>query len=214
MGSVNGVFIIESLDIADEKEELFEGEILKRMLKMLDVEVKYVYIRTRNELKYFIDEFEKSDYKYLHISCHGNDEGIGMTLNDETISFSQLDDMFSDYGRNKRVFFSSCSVMSSDNIINEMSETQFLSITGPLTDISFQEGAIFWASFYHLMFTADETGMNNEHLKDTLQKLSTTFDVKVSTIIRKKKSRFYNRYCYPVQLEETKMGKPIPVSLV
>lgn len=48
MGSVNGVFIIESLDIADEREELFEGEILKRMLKMLNVKVKYVYIRTEN----------------------------------------------------------------------------------------------------------------------------------------------------------------------
>lgn len=136
-----------------------------------------------------------------------------MTLNDQTISFSQLDDMFSEYGRNKRVFFSSCSVMNNDKIISEMSETQFLSITGPLTDISFQEGAIFWASFYHLMFTSDETGMNNEHLRDTLQKLSTTFDVKVSTIIRKKKSESYNGYCYPVQLKETKMEKVIPISL-
>lgn len=191
---INGVFIIESLDLEDEEKGLFEGKILMDMLKMLDVEVKYTYIRTKSELKVMIKKFEESNYKYLHLSCHGNDTGIAMTLNRFSFPFSEFNEMFKYFGKNKRLFLSSCSVMNGDSIINEMLDTQFLSITGPLNDINFNNALIFWASFYHLMFKKDQSFMDNSDMRNTINELATIFGVEMSTIIRKKNGKGYIRY--------------------
>lgn len=194
MGAVNGVFIIESLDIEDENANRFEGVILKKMLEMIGVKVKYFYIRTKDELKFFINEFEDSDYRYLHLSCHGNNEGIATSLNEETILFSELSGMFEFYGEGKRIFLSSCSVMNGDNILNDMGEDEFLSFTGPTSEINFQEGAIFWSSFYHLMFAKNKKSMKNKDIKETIKKLADTFNLEINTFIKKKNNNNYTRY--------------------
>lgn len=41
--------------------------------------VKYIYIRTEAELSMALEEFKFSNYRYLHISCHGSDS-IALTL--------------------------------------------------------------------------------------------------------------------------------------
>jgi hypothetical protein len=39
----------------------------------------YHYVRTIAEFEHFIDEFAKSDYRYLHVSCHGSRSGVSTT---------------------------------------------------------------------------------------------------------------------------------------
>lgn len=188
---MSGVYIIESLSREDEKDKLFEGEILTRMLKLLDVEVEYVYIRTKKELKNIIKDFEKSDYEYLHFSCHGNENGISLTY-DKIITFEELDKMFEyDYSEvKKRLFFSSCSVMQAD-ISKALKETGFLSIIGPLEEISFQDATIFWSGFYHLVFRevafSENIRMTNKDINYALNKLSETFNLKMGAHFRNKK---------------------------
>ena len=50
--------------------------MIYRSLRMSLKKPLYHYVRTVSEFKHFIDEFGKSDYRYLHISCHGNKSGV------------------------------------------------------------------------------------------------------------------------------------------
>jgi hypothetical protein len=190
-----GVFIIESLDLEDEEQGRFEGKIITEMLRMLNVEVYYTYIRTKDELKVMIKKFEESDFRYLHLSCHGNETGIAMTLDEYSFPFSEFSDMFEYENRQQRLFLSSCSAMSGEEILKGMSETKFKSITGPLQEILFTDSAAFWTSFYHLMFRDDEI-IKNSRLKDALEKLSDTFEIEMSTLISDKKRETYKRKVY------------------
>lgn len=194
MSEGNGVFIIESLNFEDEERGFYEGKIITEILRMLDVPVKYTYIRTKKELKHLIRKFDDSNFKYLHLSCHGNNEGIGMTLDKKLISFQELSNMFYYIQHNQRLFLSSCSAMQGSDVLNGLSDTKFLSIAGPVNDIEFSDATIFWSSFYHLMFRKKPKGMKNSDFKDNVDKLSETFDIPMKILIRKKSSDEYKEH--------------------
>lgn len=67
------VFIIESLELEDEKRNCFEGKILSQILYLSGKKSIYYYIRKKRELEEIVSEFHQSEYRYLHISCHGNE---------------------------------------------------------------------------------------------------------------------------------------------
>ncbi len=74
-----GVFIIESMDLKNEREGKLPGYALKTILDLSDIPNDYYYIRTKAELKRIIKEFKKSDFFFLHISCHGDEKGLEFT---------------------------------------------------------------------------------------------------------------------------------------
>jgi hypothetical protein len=59
------VFIVESLTFEDEREERFEGQIIKRILGLSGKTCEYYYIRTRRELEEVLKLFNHSGYRYL-----------------------------------------------------------------------------------------------------------------------------------------------------
>ena len=61
-----GVFIIESLDFDNEKENELEGEFISQILHLGDIPSKYYYIRTKKELIKVLEIFEESEFRYLH----------------------------------------------------------------------------------------------------------------------------------------------------
>ena len=67
------VFIIESLKPEDEKAGNFEGRVLSQILHLGDKESEYHYVRNKRKLNAVLRRFGKSDYRYLHLSCHGNE---------------------------------------------------------------------------------------------------------------------------------------------
>jgi hypothetical protein len=85
-GTVPEVFIIESLELADEAKERREGAVLAAVLKMCGKNPLYYYIRTQAELELMAGEFEKSGYRYLHISCHGGGTSLDTTLDSVCLS--------------------------------------------------------------------------------------------------------------------------------
>jgi len=140
------VFILESLDFEDEKRGSFEGEIISQILSMSNIKHKYFYIRTRREFEYFIDQFAKSNYRYLHISCHGSTDKISTTLDD--ISFQDLGIILGDKLDRKRLFLSSC-LSTNESLAEAIFPTSdCISIVGPNKEINMDDAAIFWSSFY------------------------------------------------------------------
>jgi len=73
------LYIIESLRFEDEARRR-EGKILKDILRLADHRVHYVYIRTKRELEEVLYKFQDSESRYLHLSSHGNEENIELTL--------------------------------------------------------------------------------------------------------------------------------------
>ncbi|MCU5717559.1 hypothetical protein OCB69_20935 [Bacillus cereus] len=197
MGLKSGVFIIESNEMKEEDESKFEGKILMEMLKLIGINVQYKYIRTTKELKAMINKFQKSDYKYLHIACHGNEQEIGLTLEEDGVTFESLGKMFKGEMEKRRLFLSSCSVMKGNKIKQGLLGTNFISITGPNEDIYFSDAVVFWVAFYHSLFTKKTMIMNADMIA-ALETFSSTFDIKLCTLILNKKRDKYIRKDFPL----------------
>ena len=60
------VYIIESLGLDDENRRK-EGEIISRTMRLSGKKPIYRYVRTQRELEYFVSDFAKSNYRYLHV---------------------------------------------------------------------------------------------------------------------------------------------------
>lgn len=165
----SGLFIVESLTFEDEKRGYFEGEVISKILNFAQIEHSYFYIRTRDELIEIVEMFRKSNFRYLHISCHGNSKAIYTTLDE--ILISDLVNILEKSLDDKRLFLSACSA-TNDKLANKIFEvTNCISIIGPNKNIYMEDAVIFWSSFYQLMFKQNSLSMNQQRLKTTLTKL-------------------------------------------
>lgn len=171
------VFIIESLKFEDEVSNYYEGQLISKILTMSDIEHKYFYIRTEKELKVLLGQFYDLKYRYLHISCHGNSSSIGTTL--DSISFSRLADLLETNLYKKRLFLSACK-SANKNLANAIfKKTGCFSLIGSNKTINIDDAAIFWASFYQLMFKKSSKSMNRDTLTPTLRKLAEVHELPI-----------------------------------
>lgn len=173
--SLPKVFIIESLRFEDEKNGLFEGKILSEVLRLSDSSAHYVYLRTKQELEEVIDQFEDSQYRYLHFSCHGCNKGIQLTL--DFITFEELGTMLGPCLENRRVFFSSCEVMQEGLASALISNTGCSSVVGPYKNINFDRAAAYWSAFYHLMLRDEAKSIKRNDLQKRTSSLQKIFGV-------------------------------------
>lgn len=205
--SIADVFIIESLDPDDEGNGRFEGSIISNMVRLHGKQPKYRYVRTRGQFEDALLEFGQSNYRYLHISAHGEPEGM-VTTNLDEIDYDELSDLLIPHIRNKRLFLSACSMVHEDMAAHLIPNTGCYSIIGPNDDIHFHRAAIFWASLYHLMFLKDSEKFSRLRLKQTLQKTSELFEVNVNFFSKANTHRgFREDELHPSALNR-KIGKP------
>lgn len=176
------VFVIESLDFDDEKHDRYEGKLIARMLALSGKKCKYIYIRTRQELKSILKQFSKSKYRYLHLSCHGNSESMFTTL--DCIPFTELKVILKPHLRNRRLFVSACSMTNTALAKQLMPDSGCISILGPQEEILFSDAAILWASLYHVMFSADATQMKRSVLTSKAQAIVDLYRVALCNIRR------------------------------
>ena len=196
------VFIIESLGFEDEKENRFEGKLLSQILHLGGKESQYYYIRTKRELEEVLEFFNESDYRYLHISCHGSESAIYTTL--DTLTFPELCELLIPYLKKRRLFISACSSVN-DNLAREIiPPSECYSLIGPKEDIYFHDAAIIWASFYHLMFKESPKAMKRKDILPTLRKMVNTFGIPLNYFsISRKSKKGYKRS----KIEPTKRRK-------
>ncbi|MFC4094814.1 hypothetical protein [Euzebyella saccharophila] len=171
-----GVFIIESVTFEDEEEKQLEGEFISQILHLGNIPSKYYFIRTEKELIEVLDLFEKSEYRYLHISSHGCKKSLDLALDD--IKFKRLGEILNPYLDYKRLFISACSTVNEALASQIFLNKKCYSIIGPKKGIYFGDAAIFWASFYHLIMEDDK--MKYDNLKEKINKLSKLFKVRMN----------------------------------
>ena len=167
--TIPDVYIIESLDWDDEDQDRYEGRLLAEMLTLSGKNPIYRYVRTSQEFEHFFEDFCDSDYRYLHISCHGNVTAISTTFGE--ISFSDLADMMKGKLKNKRLFLSACETVNADFADVMIPASHCNSVIGPATKLYTNDALIFWSSFYHLIFKENPVRMNMKIIKSTLKSL-------------------------------------------
>ncbi len=176
------VFIIESLRFDDERQDRFEGQIIKRILALSGKDCEYYYIRTKREFAKVLGLFTKSQYRYLHLSCHGNRGTMATTL--DSIPFPELADLVNPHLTERRLFVSACS-MTNESLANLiMPNSKCFSILGPDEDIGFSDAAILWASLYHVMFSVDADSMKRKVLKAKAQEVADMYRVRLKYFSR------------------------------
>lgn len=180
------VFIIESLDPDDEGNGRFEGSVVSHVLRLHGKRPIYTYVRTRDQFERAVDEFAKSNYRYLHISAHAEPEGM-CTTNLEEIDFDELAEMLAKCMSGKRLFLSACSMVHEDMAKEIILKTKCTSIVGPRDDIPFTTAAVFWPALYHLMFSFKGSAMSHEALKQNLARVSDLFDTEIGYFSKSKK---------------------------
>lgn len=181
-GTAAQVFIIESLNLNDEREERFEGRILKQILRLSGKEASYYYIRTRRELEQIISEFAKSGFRYLHISCHGNASGMATTF--DWMNLAELGSILGPHLAGRRLFLSACEMTTKDLARETLSGTGCYSVIGPADEVSFSDAALLWSSFYHLMFRTNESRMQRKWILAHLRSTATLFGVRMNYFSR------------------------------
>lgn len=139
------VFIIESLDPDDEGNGRFEGAILSQTLRLHGKSPKYRYVRNVEDFKKALRSFGKSEYRYLHLSCHGDSEGLELTDQYE-IDFDELANMLQPYLKGRRLFVSACSMVHEELANEVIPKSGCFSVIGPTEDIGFADAAVFWSS--------------------------------------------------------------------
>ena len=172
--TVPEVFIIESLELEDEANERREGAVLAAVLKMCGKNPLYYYIRTKAELRLMASEYAKSAYRYLHISCHGGDDALHMTL--DPVRYQEFAKIFARRLKDRRLFVSACSA-GTENFARAVHSTNedVISIAAPKHDIYFDHAVAFWSAFYVKTFSLNAKSMKSDRVVEVLAPLAALF---------------------------------------
>ena len=162
------VCIVESLGFLEEQTHR-EGEIVSRTLKLSRKQSAYAYVRSKLELEAAVKEFGESKHRYLHLSCHGvvsrKKKHAGFHLTTEQIAIDDLVRILAPHLKGRRVFLSSCRAGSGNFAETLLLKSKCLSVLAPTSDIDFDDAAVFWTAFYHLMFKGDRKVMSAARIK-------------------------------------------------
>jgi hypothetical protein len=183
MKTTPNVYIIESLYPNDEGNGRLEGVFLAQILRLHGKETKYSYVRTRKEFKAAVRDFKASGYRYLHISAHGDEEGID-TTNQEGVTYRRLAELLSGIPQNCRLFMSSCEVVHEESAEALVTEGRFRSLLGPRNRIGFHDSAATWAAIYHLIFKAKSTSMADSRIASTMRSIVDLYGVNYAFFTR------------------------------
>jgi hypothetical protein len=187
------VYIIESLDFDDEGERK-EGEILSRTLTLSGKKPIYRYVRTKQEFNHFLDDFVRSKYRYLHISCHGNVDLIGLTL--DQYDYDEFVTNVANALNDRRLFISSCKTVTDRFATKLFTASTCMSLAGPKKSINFDSAAVFWSTFYHMMFMKDSARMTRDDIAKTMLIVSWALAEPFNLFIRTGKGK-HKHYALP-----------------
>jgi len=187
-----GVFIIESMDFENENQKKLDGLTLKTILDLCDIPNMYFYIRTKLELEQVIKIFNESNFGFLHIACHGNESALGLTC--ENIDFEELELIIGYYLHKKRLFLSACKAARFELAQRFIPKYHCYSVIGSPDNIDYDKAAVFWSSFYYMMYEINKVNMTQKDLWPILVNVTRSFKIKLNyfSIIKNTNSKSKN----------------------
>ena len=189
--TIPDVFIIETLKLTDEAADRSEGVLLSAAMRLSAKHPRYAYLRTGQEMSVFLGQFCTSQYRYLHLSCHGNEDVLATTL--DVLPFGKVGPLLRPYLVNRRLFISACSAVNDELAAKIMRLGGCRSIVGPTGKVGFAQAAAFWIAFYERMFDHNPNAMAPTTMEQVLSDLQTTFQLPISYINRRRSAPYWTR---------------------
>jgi hypothetical protein len=169
------IYIIESPSLKDLEDDRKEGKALYESLLLADCDANYTIMESKKAFVKAIDHvivdfYEKkgkfSAMPFIHISAHGNEDGIGLT-NGEFLSWQEirieLEKINQKIGyvmhvgdHSKEISrivlcFSSCKGFNATKIYNNINPCPFQCVVGPKEDVLWSDALTAFITFYHLV---------------------------------------------------------------
>jgi hypothetical protein len=169
-------FILESLNEDDEANQRLDGKVLYEVLRLQGKKPIYYYFRTQTELVRFADIFRQSGYRYLHLSCHGNETHLQFTFGQT--DYAMFASIFEKKLNNRRLFIAGCTLGNF-----EFAKALFgknggmYSVTAPTKKVFFSQTTSFWPAFYYMMHAWDTSAMKKGRLHYVLTRLTQIFEM-------------------------------------
>ncbi|MGJ4748394.1 hypothetical protein ACQV5M_18675 [Leptospira sp. SA-E8] len=210
------VYIIESPSSNDLLYEKLEGNALKNALFLAGIEIEY-YLATDEDT--FIQAFDniESDIversknaifsnPFIHISAHGNKEGIGLT-NREFISWVELEHQLNKINENPVLqceddeigFFSSitlclstCLGLYAEKLVSDDKPSPFAVLIASNEKVSWADSLTGFITFYHHMIFHDEGGQDAVEAMKTAARNNSfdfVFGKEMKALVDKKRSK-------------------------
>lgn len=154
--SIPELFIVESMDEKDEEAGHFEGVRIAQILRLAKRKPKYFYVQDERELDLVVPVFRQSNYRYLHLSCHGDKDGF--FLRDGNLSFKRFAEIFDTSLQLRRLFVSACEA-GQEKLAHALHRTArgIQSVTAPRGKIDYDHAAAIWSAFYLSLLQKGDT---------------------------------------------------------
>ncbi len=199
-----GVFILESL----REDDFKDGERLGAILKIALINFLYKPVANKSEFVQAISEFNKSGYRYLHVSCHADLDSI--EIGGEVIDYSELKSILKGDITGRRVFFSACEASNLKSATVIINKCNGLSVVGPPVKVDEDKAALFWPSFYYAINRIDSESMKRKGLRNTLQRCVDLFDAPINFYARSKIREHMKRY--KIRARKTMDSKSVQIA--
>lgn len=175
-----GVYIIESNEL-----HYRDGEKLREILDLIEFPCRYQPVGTLSEFSNAIDEFSKSGFRYLHLSCHADMDGI--QIKDSLIDNKDLIPICKGKLSRKRVFLSACRASNLRLATVLIQKCGAQSIIGSPQDLHFITAATLWPAFYHKVQELDKQSLNQKSLTRILRTCVNFFGIPINYYHQSKK---------------------------
>lgn len=171
---IYGVYIIESL----RSNDYFDGDNLSQILTLSKINNKYAWVDTIDDFIMELNKFSESNYRYLHLSFHGDMDGI--EINGQEITNTRLAGLLKPIIKGKRLFMSSCRGSNMNLASKLIVKCRAVSLIGTPIDLKFDKAALFWPAFYHVVNDLDSNKMNQKSIRSTLKKCVDLFRIPIN----------------------------------
>lgn len=164
--NVAEVFIIESLGADDMNNNRCDGKILESQLKLIGANPIYRYALNLSDMRKALLEFDKSEYRFLHVSCHGDADKVLLAANPRGETYVDFSRCFEGVAALSRITFSACR-LGNYKLFETFYEINrgVHSLAAPIKDLPFKFASLYWAVFYTKLM--DECRSSNNHVHRT-----------------------------------------------
>lgn len=157
------VFVIESVGANDLVDRRSEGRVVAQALELLGMPCVFKEAMCKDDLFTLLEVFVRSGCSVLHLSCHGNDGGVGLT-NGDYVSWNELFTKLEPFMGSKHLFLSSCSAVATDRLVRlfETSDRRPFEVVGSPDDIEWRHAHLAWSMIYSAFCLPDAGDMGDE----------------------------------------------------
>lgn len=176
------LFIIEVLKPEDYACFAADGLQLVMQMQALGFDTRYVRAYSFDSFKEAIAQFKESSFKWLHLSCHGCENGIEFyksepwekdhKFEEDIIANDEVAKAFRRCLTNCRITLSGCRIGNEDFTRKMFSHNKGLqSLVAPVDDLNFDIAAPLWLSYYSLLIKRSRLTHEGDNVKIISQEI-------------------------------------------